>query len=155
MTYEVVFDAAEHGYRTWWFVLPGVFAIAAGVLLGIARSRMSDRDRRAAPVLAMILSVAGLAWIIVNYENTHHEYLVLMDGLRSNHFTTIEGRVADFVPRGPDGHPSEHWSVRGHRYVVSPSTVTSAFNTPGIVHSGDSVRIADIDGVIARLEVVR
>jgi hypothetical protein len=156
MTYQVVFDAAEHGYHTWWFTLPGAFAIAgAGVVLAIARRRMSARDRRAAPVFAIIVTVAGLASIISVYDSTHHEYLVLMDGLRSNHFETVEGRVTDFVPRGDGGHPSEHWSVRGHRYVISPATVTSAFNTPGIVRSGDSVRIADIDGSIARLEVMR
>ena len=156
MTYQVVFDAAEHGYRTWWFTLPGAFAIAiAGVLPAIARRKLSVRDRRAAPVAALVLIVVGLTWIIYNYEITHHEYLELVNGLRTNQFNTVEGRVTDFVPEGPDGHPDEHWSVRGHRYEISSGRVTSAFNTPGIVRSGDSVRIADIGGVIARLEVIR
>ena len=156
MTYRVVFDVAEHGYRTWWFALPGVLLIViAGVLLAIARTKLSDRDRRAAPVAAVVLIFAGLAWVIPNFEDTHSEYLELTDGLRSKHFDSVEGRVTDFVPAGPGGNPSEHWSVRGHRYEVNRSRVTSAFNTPGMVRSGDSVRIADIGGAIARLEVVR
>ena len=144
------------GTAPWWFALPGALPIAiAGVLFTIARRRLSARDRRAAPVAAFVLSVVGLSWIISNVEGTRREYRKLVNGLRSQQFTTVEGRVTDFVPEGPDGHPSEHWSVRGHRYEVSPATVTSAFNTPGIVGPGDSVRIADIGGAIARVEVMR
>jgi hypothetical protein len=156
MTYQVVFDVAEHGYRTWWFTLPGALFIAiGGVLPAYARRKLTVRDRRAAPVAALLLVVVGLTWIIDIYEGTHREYLQLVNGLRTSQFTTVEGRVTDFVPEGSDGHPSEHWSVRGHRYQISPATVTSAFNAPGIIRSGDSVRIAEVGGAIARLEVMR
>ncbi len=154
--YKVVFDAAEHGYRTWWFSLPGaLFLAGAAVTFVLARRWQSTRERRAAVVLGAILCVVGLVWIDQTLAGTHGEYERLVAGLRRHTFRVVEGPVTGFAPRGVDGHPVEHWSVDGHYYEISPAEVTSAFNTPGIVHAGDRVRIADIDGAIARLEIMR
>jgi hypothetical protein len=66
----------------------------------------------------------------------------------------VEGRVSDFEPND-GGHRGERWAVRGHHYIVNSSIVSSAFNTPGKIQPGDSVRIADVNGAIARLELLK
>jgi hypothetical protein len=77
------------------------------------------------------------------------------------HYVTVEGTVEDFIAGDSGDHRPETWSVRDskglHRYSYSPSrgfvgfTQTQAHGGP--MRSGLRVRVADVDGLIARLEI--
>jgi hypothetical protein len=45
--------------------------------------------------------------------------------------------------------------VGGHSYQLYDSRASEGFNSPGIVQPGSYVRIADVDGKIARLELAK
>src|SRR4051812_7475233 len=80
---------------------------------------------------------------------------------RLNHraYVVVEGIVSDFVPGG--GHDEELWHVRSgdedHRYHYKASVVTAGYRQTqsqgGAIRNGVRVRVADIDGLIAQLEV--
>jgi hypothetical protein len=57
------------------------------------------------------------------------------------------------------GHAMESFEVAGHCYSYSDYVVVAGFNNTqshgGPIRNGLRVRIADIDGQIARLEVAR
>jgi hypothetical protein len=71
----------------------------------------------------------------------------------------VEGVVHDFVPMPFDGHPHESFEVAGHSYEYSDFEVTQGFNNTqshgGPMRDGLRVRIADVGGRIARLEIAR
>jgi hypothetical protein len=82
---------------------------------------------------------------------------------RLNHgdYVVVEGVVRDFVPADWIGHRHELWRVRSgdqdYWYSYSESVITAGFRQTqqqgGPIHNGVRVRIADMDGLIARLEV--
>ena len=88
------------------------------------------------------------------FARSRTEYGELRDALRSGHYERVEGVVSEYVPEGPGSHPPESWSVGGRRYTMYRA-FTSGFNAPGRVNAGEHVRIADVAGRIARLEIAR
>jgi hypothetical protein len=147
--YRVVFDASAAGYRTWWSFVP-FFAIALVAFLGSRREA-----RPAARPFAQAAAIIALVLGVVAEIGSYRECLELRGRLRAGAYEMVAGPVTDFVPEGRDGHPAESWAVDGRRYTISSAVVTSAFNRPGVVRAGQQVRIADVRGRIARLEVAR
>jgi hypothetical protein len=81
----------------------------------------------------------------------------LRDSLLNGKYTVVEGVVVDFVPMPYSGHAMEKLNVDGHHYEYSDYNVVAGFNNTqshgGPIHQGLRVRIADVDGQIARLEI--
>ena len=96
---------------------------------------------------------AGLVWTAVAFGTSYREYSSLRDALRSGNFEVVQGPVENFVEG--DGRRPESFDVRGHRYSYSWSVIQAGFNSPGLIRPGLEVRIADVNGEIARLEVSR
>lgn len=75
--------------------------------------------------------------------------------------TELVGVVQNFIPGDPGDHREESWdlAVAGqlHHYTYSPSRLTPGFRQTaphgGLVRNGARVRVTDVDGYIARLEV--
>jgi hypothetical protein len=100
-----------------------------------------------------------LIWTTISFIGTFSEYWQLQQALHSGDFEIVEGKVLNFVPMPPGGHPRERFEVNGHRYEYSDFAITAAFNNSqyhgGPIREGRQVRIADVGGKIARLEIAR
>ncbi len=160
MDYLVVFDAAEQGFRySLLFCLSATVGMATGIIWLVVDRRYARRRwwlRRVGPYLwlgclATILSV-GLG-------KSLHDQRQLADALRKGEYEIVEGEVVDFVPMPYDGGARESFVVGGHRYDYSDWEATAGFNNTqshgGPIRQGVRVRIADVGGEIARLEIAR
>ena len=79
----------------------------------------------------------------------------LVHALRTGSYATVEGTVANFVSADVMRKTPERWSVRDRTYEFYDARARSGLSSPGLVRSGMYVRIADVDGAIARLETLR
>jgi hypothetical protein len=90
---------------------------------------------------------------------TFFDYWELRQALKSGDFKVVEGMVVDFVPMPYSGHAKERFSVNGRLYEYSDFAVSAGFNNTqsqgGPIREGLIVRIADVRGKIARLEIAR
>jgi hypothetical protein len=159
--YSVAFDVGVQGYQTWRYaVTPVVFAIA---MTGIAFLPSSSLSRFGRPSPGFYRLVSGLAAIALLAHGvgllteTRREYNSLSAALRAKHYAVVEGLVADFVPGGPGGHGDETFRVGGVPFRYSAATITSAFHRTkpygGPIREGLGVRIASVNGAIARPEL--
>jgi hypothetical protein len=69
----------------------------------------------------------------------------------------VQGVVTHFVRGDSIGHTPESFEVDGHQYSFRKSVETEGYNGhPGgkdAIYDGARVRIADVNGLIARLEI--
>ena len=156
LVYQTVFDTARVGFHTWRASVFGLPFIAGGVYIAwlVHRSNEPRSRLRLGKLGAAAAILIGTYVCVATFVQARSEYGELQDALRSGHYQVVEGIVSEFTPQGPGSHPPESWSVAGHRYTFY-SAITSAFAESGRVHAGDRVRIADVRGQIARLEIAR
>ena len=80
----------------------------------------------------------------------------MRDALRRGLYVRVEGTVEDFRP--DVGDHGESFYVGKHYFDYAASYPTSAYNRTGphggLVREGMHVRIADVAGKIARLEIL-
>jgi hypothetical protein len=156
--YQVVFDVCRAGYRHWWFPAVGIalgalwYAIdqvTSRITKGPLSPRWTFPARWGYPFFAVLTGIA-LLW-------SGGDYLHLCWSLRQGHFILVEGTVEHFVPMRYEGHGLESFEVAGHHYEYSDFMLTAGFNNTrshgGPIHQGVKVRIADVAGSIARLEI--
>ena len=160
MDYRVAFDVAEAGCRFWWLPLIGVGAVVVGLLrLRHRRRNPGPRPSRWRSVGPAFEVVVGLLLATGAFLGTYGQYRGLVRALENRDYVVVEGVVHDFVPMPVDGHPNESFEVAGRRYEYSDFMVTQAFNNTqshgGPMRDGLRVRIADVSGRIARLEIAR
>jgi hypothetical protein len=156
----VVFDIAVVGYRNWTFPAFGLIFVAIALAVLAYRSWRPVPNRpllgRLWPYAYLALSVA---WVALALGLSYPSYQRLRGALESGRFTVVEGTVTNFVPMPPEGHRLEQFEVAGHSYAYSDFVVTPGFNNTqshgGPIRDGLRVRIADVDGEIARLEIAR
>lgn len=160
MSFELVFDADEAGYRQWWF--PAVGSIFVVIGLGISiyhRKNPSPGRSRWFRVFPYLFTGFAMIWVAITFAATFSEYWELRRALRSGQFEVVEGKVVDFVPMPADGHVMERFTVNGHRFEYSDAVPTAGFNNTqshgGPIREGLIVRIAEVRGKIARLEIAR
>jgi hypothetical protein len=82
----------------------------------------------------------------------------LVSAIRRGDSVLVEGRVAGFVPGDSGAHTDESWRVEApgsaHYYRYSRSSYEPGFHqSAGPVRAGQRVRVTDVDGQIARLEI--
>jgi hypothetical protein len=118
-------------------------------------SRPTWIDRPAAVAAAVAIAVlAGGGLTVGRYLQVKG----LQDHLSSGDYVVVEGRVENFVRGDKGGHKEESWSVRSggrlYTYRYKWSTVVPGFHgSAGPIREGLHVRLADVDGYIARLEI--
>lgn len=160
MSYEIVFDVRSEGFR-YWFIPVTCLAFVALFLVRVLWRRAhpytgGSRWRRVEPYVALGLAVL---FTVVSSVTMLRERDQLASALEDGRFVTVEGVVSKFVPMPEDGHPHESFEVAGRRYEYSDYMVTAGFNRTqsfgGPVREGLRVRIADVEGTIARLEIAR
>jgi hypothetical protein len=160
VTFELVFDANEAGYRQWWFPAFGLIFVA--VFSGFVIYDRRQTTHRLSPMRRVVMylgAVFSILWVLATFLGTFSEYWTLRQALRLGHFEIVEGKVVDFVPMPPQGHAMERFTVNGHHYEYSDFVVTAGFNNTqshgGPIREGIIVRIRDVNGQIARLEIGR
>ncbi|HEX6536964.1 MAG TPA: hypothetical protein VF041_20430 [Gemmatimonadaceae bacterium] len=156
---RVIFDVTTAGYHDWW--IPCLFVGVTGALAAmmLAGRRRSPRYAAAMPVgaivtFAAIMLFGAFTWFIDGYR----DYRRMRSELLSGHYETVDGVITNFVPGGFGDHPLESFTVAGHDYWYSFSILTPGYHRPhwlgGPLRDGLHVRIADVHGQIARLEVL-
>jgi hypothetical protein len=167
MSYLLVFDARSVRPVTSATIAPlALLALVCVVLLVAGRRGWLYAGRegahsRGALTLAgaaglILISIA--AFVEVFLKQGQHDRLV--EALHTGSYTSVEGVVEDFVPGDAGGHTDESWTVRsgGRRYKYSyrwSMDVPGFHQSAGPIRGGLRVRIADVDGHIARLEIGR
>jgi hypothetical protein len=146
------------GYRQWWFPAAGLLIVVVGIgqLLYRRFYPAASRWRR---VLPYIYTCLAIAWTGVAFAVTYGDYRDTVKRLGDGRYTTVEGPVTAFKPMPREGHADESFAVHGRLYRYSDYRVSACFNNTqshgGPIRQGLVVRIADINGCIARLEVCR
>ena len=160
--YTVVVDARNAGLPGWETIPIALLFVA---LAYVKRQLPSSKPR--APALAWFFRNALLIFACTvaagDILATVGSNLRVRYRLNHDDYTVVEGVVSDFVPGDWIGHRHELWRVRSgdkdYWYTYSKSIITSGFRQTqeegGPIHNGVHVRIADMDGLIARLEVAR
>ncbi|HKR01699.1 MAG TPA: hypothetical protein VJT09_13555 [Pyrinomonadaceae bacterium] len=156
--FKVIFDITEAGYRQWGFPAVGLIFVVVGIGLIISRRLRSTVDTKLSRRLAPYLYTGFAAlWTISAFAGTYSEYRRLLDGVRAGRCQVVEGTVTKFVPMPLQGHAMEHFVVNDHYFEYSDYVVTAGFNKTqshgGPLREGLRVRICDVDGAIARLEI--
>ncbi len=160
MNFELVFDADEAGYRQWWFPMFGLIFVVIGLSMLIYQRKIpSDRRSLRSRVLPYFFTGFAVFWVAITFIGTFSDYWELRHALRSGQFEVVEGKVVDFVPMPPRGYAMERFTVNGHHYEFADNVITAGFNNTqshgGPIREGLIVRIADVRGKIARLEIAR
>ncbi len=160
MAYELIFDVRSDGVRYWFIPAAGLAFVALALVRVMWRRGHpytgDGRWRRVEPYVALgfAVLVTGICSVSMLRERGQ-----LADAMETGRYVTVEGVVSRFVPMPEDGHPSESFEVAGRRYEYSDYRVTAGLNRTqafgGQIREGLRVRLADVNGTIARLEIAR
>lgn len=136
-----------------------VAAIAA-LIAWRRRARPSGwREAVASPIAVICCMAIGAAPLVMLFVVLEANLLWgLQNALSSGEYEVVEGPIQDFAPGDRRGHQYEHFSVvtggRTHSYWYSHRQSEPGFHrSAGPMRAGMHVRIADVNGHIARLEV--
>lgn len=161
LAFRLVYDAAAAGYTDWTVPATPLPLLAVVGLLLYVHVR-EKRPRHEGIVLYLGVAVL-LVFIVSGFWLTYPPYVAMRDALRDGRFTVVEGIVRDFEPGDGGDHRPESWHVesggRVYAYRYSPSIGAPGYRQTaahgGMVREGVRVRVADVAGDIARLEVAR
>ena len=160
VTYRVVYDAAQLRFPAWPVASVGLAVALAGVGLGayLRRRGIASAAPRTVVTSAIIF---GVSWSLLVGCGLYAQHAQLRSALAERSYVAVEGVVYD-SPQGPakdvDGKSwvvesgkTAHW----YRYDSSPLSVGYRRIAPGTggLRDGARVRIADVGGRIARLEI--
>jgi|SRR5688500_9940794 len=162
IAYDLVYDAARLPFPGWPMTLLGAAVAAGGAGLGAAlrrRGRVSSLTR----IIVTSAIVFGTAWALLVGGGLYVQHARLRDALREGRYTRVEGIVHDRPTGGAADQAGPSWVVESgdvahwHRYDRSPLSVGYQRSGPGTggIANGARVRIADVGGRIARVEVER
>ena len=158
MHYQLVFDASAQGFEFPWDALLGLAPLALGLAVLRFPALWFPQRPRLGRVLGTLVTGFGLIFLVGIPMVKWREHQEFRDRLQEKNYALVEGTVTEFVPGAFDGHPMESFAVNGSKYMYSPYT-SSGFSTiaaqGGPIRPGLHVRIADVNGNIARLEIAQ
>jgi hypothetical protein len=160
LAYEVVYDAARLQFPGWPVAVLGLVVAAIGVGFG-AYARRRGAASPAASIASTSAIVFGASWALLVGGGLYAQHAQLRSALSEGSFVRVEGTVYDRPPGAAKDVEGDSWVVENgetahwYRYDSSPLSVGYRRSAPGTggVRNGVRVRIADIGGRIARLEV--
>ena len=158
--YLTVYDAAQvRACDPGMAVISGFLLLAAAATLIASRRGLwsTDENRRRARLFAFA-GVAGAVMFflagVLQAAAVRRPQLALETG----RYERVAGRIENFVPGDRGGHKEESFTVtsggRVYTYAYTYSVLVPGFHrSAGPIGAGMEVRIADVDGYIARLEI--
>ena len=163
ISYSTVFNVLD-GYPHW---APAItFPIIGLVLVALLVMHLSGWVRMPRPIPSIItISLLVLLMVILpSHLFAYRDFKVMRDAMQAGRFTVVEGRVEEFRPPrrlNKQRTTPETFMVHSHerdfRYSYLESQLAPGFNLPsdrgGPIRDRLRVRIADVDGRIARLEI--
>ena len=153
-----VFNAADGGYRDWWFPAFGLIFVAVGILMPklIDAGVLPCKTGMRAWFPKLFLGFA-IFWTSIAFVGTFTGFLKGRDALLSGQAEYVEGVVQNFVPMPYQGHATESFTVKGIRFAYSDYIVTSGFNNTvshgGPIRQGLYVRIWYLSNDILKLQI--
>lgn len=137
----------------------GLLLLAVGLDLRAHPRRLPGRPARAVRYQGTVMAVFAVAWTLLAGVAVFGSNFRLARALREGRFERVEGTVRGFVADDAYSHRDLRWEVvsgsQVHRYGYG-STHRAAdprlHGESGALRDGMHVRIADVDGRIARLE---
>jgi hypothetical protein len=161
-TSQVLYDAGRRAFPAWPVAVVGLLVAAAGVGLGayFRRRRIASSVAQTVVTSAIIF---GVSWSLLVGGGLYAQHGQLRRALREGSFVRVEGVVYDSPPGAAKDANGGSWVVESgstahwYRYDRSPLAVGYRRSAPGTggLRDGSRVRIADIGGRIARIEVVQ
>jgi len=149
-------------FPAWPMAAIGLLAAAAGVGLGAYLRRRAVAST-AARTVATSAVIFGASWALLVGGGLYAQHGQLRSALDDGSFVRVEGVVYDRPPGAARDAEGGSWVVETgtvahwYRYDSSPLTVGYRRTAPGTggLRDGSRVRIADVGGRIARVEVQR
>ncbi len=161
MEYQLAFDLAQVGYRTWWFPALGLIGIFIGTVFFAIHRAVRSVFPKSKLFKFTSICLMGLSslWTFVMFGITFPEYIECQHALTSGHVQIVEGPVTNFVPMPFEGHADESFEVQGHRFSYSDYGITVGFNNTsshgGPIRAERWVRVTFVGNVIVKLEVAK
>lgn len=162
LAYDLVYDAARLPFPGWPIALLGVAVAVGGAGIGTSLRRRGNVSSLTRVIVTSAI-VFGTAWALFVGGGLYAQHARLRDALREGRYTRVEGIVYDRPTSGAADQTRPSWVVESgdvahwYRYDRSPLSVGYRRSGPGAggITNGARVRIADVGGRIARLEVER
>lgn len=161
VAWDLVYDASQVRFPGWHVGALGALVAAVGVGAGtyLRRRGVTSTVARTAVTSAIIF---GVSWALLVGGGLYAQHGQLASALRNGNFVRVEGVVYD-SPTGTRDAPDASWVVEDgktahwYRYDRSPLAVGYRRRAPGTggLQNGSRVRIWDVGGRIARIEVER
>ena len=120
-----------------------------------ARDESGETIVRRGSRRARIFLVFATAWLLTAAAVTFGSRHQLAEALESRRYTEVVGTVTEFSAADPLRRRPESWRVGAHTYRLQDAQFGRGLHSTGLVREGMRVRIADVNGAIARLEVAR
>ena len=160
IAYRVVYDAAQLRFPAWPVASVGLAVALAGVGLGayLRRRRVTSAAARTVVTSAIIF---GVSWSLLVGGGLYAQHGQLRSALAERSYMPVEGVVYDSPQGASKDVNGKSWVVESgrtahwYRYDSSPLSVGYRRSAPGTggLRDGARVRIADVGGRIARLEI--
>jgi hypothetical protein len=160
-TSQVLYDASRAAFPAWPVAAVGLMVAAAGVGLGAYFRRRAITSSVAQTVVTSAI-IFGVSWSLLVGGGLYAQHGQLRRALRDGSFVRVEGVVYDSPPGAAKDANGGSWVVESgttahwYRYDRSPLAVGFRRAGPGTggLRDGARVRIADIGGRIARIELI-
>ena len=158
-TYRVVYDASDLWFPAWPIAVVGLAVALAGVALGAYLRRRGHVSAVASMIVTSAI-IFGVSWSLLVGGGLFAQHGQLRRALADRSYMVVEGDVHDSPPdrgSGDEGSwvvevgQTAHW----YRYDRSLLGVGYRRRGPGDggLRNGMRVRLADVGGRIARVEV--
>ena len=158
--YQVIYDAAAVRFPAWPVASVGLLVAAIGIGLGayLRQRGLTSAIARTAVTSAIIF---GVSWALLVGGGLYAQHGQLRSALEEGSVVHVEGIVYDSPPGAARDADGKSWVVESgtkaywYRYDSSPLAVGYRRAAPGTggLRDGARVRIADVAGRIARVEV--
>ncbi|WP_295450449.1 hypothetical protein [uncultured Thiodictyon sp.] len=162
MDYRTVFDIADAGYKSGWFVSFGLIFVAAGTWLVATRKRLPGgwgKHPTASNLFAFFFLGFAVLWTLGAFFSTYGAYSSLSQARRLHQVSIVEGLVTNFKPMPLTGHAMERFCVSDVCFEYSDYVVVAGFNTTtshgGPIGEGLPVRISYVGNAIVKLGVAK
>jgi hypothetical protein len=162
IAYTTVYDEAVRCMPNLSVFVPAVIIFVAGLILVVlpALPLPLGSFRRRARYSGLAMLVGVVAWSALVATSEWRQERALCQAVRTGHFDVVEGVVSNYRPATQKNRGRESWDIesgaRLRHYAYSSANLVGYRRTAsqgGRIGDGVHVRIADVDGVIVRLDV--